>query len=162
MYILFFKKIFNLRAAIITLVVFLYLPVIGQKSVNYFTNEKKYFLKGTFQKYHAALGSGDGVLLKIELPAQIFKKKYTVDSFFIEKKYFPITIIEVNYKKIAEINIFQSKNPISSDMEEVISPNYFENLSFEQIKSNFIISKNGVKCNLQISGYSEIVNLNKY
>ena len=162
MYILFFKKIFNVGAAIITLVVFLYLPVIGQKSVNYFTNEKKYFLKGTFQKYHAALGSGDGVLLKIELPAQIFKKKYTVDSFFIEKKYFPITIIEINYKKIAEINIFQSKNSISSDMEEVISPNYFENLSFEQIKSNFIISKNGVKYNLQISGYSEIVNLSKY
>ena len=35
----------------------------------------------------------------------------------------------------------ESKNPISSDMEEVIRPNYFENLSFEQIKSNFIISK---------------------
>ena len=52
-----------------------YFPVIGQKKANYFLNGNKYYLHGTFQKYHAALGSGDGILLKIELPAQIFKKK---------------------------------------------------------------------------------------
>ncbi len=145
-----------------TLILLSYMPVIGQKKANYFSNENKYYLKGTFQKYHAALGSGDGILLKIELPAQLFKKKYKVDSFLIEQKFFPITFIETGNKKFAEINIFQSKNPASSDMGEAVSKNYFENVSFEKIKSNFIISKNGVKRNLQISGYSEIVNLNKY
>lgn len=157
-----FAKIFNLRAAIITLIMLCYLPVIGQKKANYFLNENKYYLKGTFQKYHAALGSGDGILLKIELPVQIFKKKYTIDSLFIEKKYFPITIIEINKIKFAEINIFQSKNLISSDMGEALSQNHFENLSFEQIKSSLMISKNGVNRSLQVSGYSEITNLNKY
>jgi hypothetical protein len=157
-----FVKIFNLRVAIITLIVLCYLPVIGQKKANYFLNDNKYYLKGTFQKYHAALGSGDGILLKIELPVQIFKKNYTVDSFFIEKKYFPITIIETDNKKYAEINIFQSKNPISSDMGEAVSQNNFENLSFEKIKSSLMISKNGVNRSLQVSGYSEITNLSKY
>jgi hypothetical protein len=157
-----FVKIFNLRVAIITLIVLCYLPVIGQKKANYFLNDNKYYLKGTFQKYHAALGSGDGILLKIELPVQIFKKNYTVDSFFIEKKYFPITIIETDNKKYAEINIFQSKNPISSDMGEAVSQNYFENVSFEKIKSSLMISKNGVNRSLQVSGYSEITNLSKY
>jgi hypothetical protein len=79
---LFFIKIFNLKTTILTLLVLLYLPVIGQTKVNYFINEKKYFLKGTFQKYHAALGSGNGVLLKIELPTELFIKKYSIDSFF--------------------------------------------------------------------------------
>ena len=159
---LFFIKIFNLRVAIISLVVLLYLPVIGQKSVNYFINEKKYFLKGTFQKYVAALGSGNGILLKIELPTELFTKKYSIDSFFLDKKYFPVTIIEKNKKKFAEINIFQSKNPISSDTTEAVIGNYFENFSFDQIKSHFIISKNGITRSLQIKGYSEIIILNKY
>jgi len=80
---------------------------------------------------------------------------------FLDKKYFPITIIEKNKKKVAEINIFKRKNFISSDTTEAMNENDFQNFSLDQIKSNFIISKNGLSHSLYISGYLEIIILNK-
>jgi len=146
----------------ITVVVLLSLPVIGQKKINYFLNLNKYSLNGTFQKYHAALGSGDGILLRIELPIEIFKKRYTIDSFFIDKKFFPFSIIEINKKKFAEVNIFQNKKSISTDNTDGVSDDVVDTMSFEKIKSNFIITKNGVRYKLFIKGYKQIEISNKY
>jgi len=157
-----FIKIFIFRALMITVVVLLSLPVIGQKKINYFLNLNKYSLNGTFQKYHAALGSGDGILLRIELPIEIFKKRYTIDSFFIDKKFFPFSIIEINKKKFAEVNIFQNKKSISTDNTDGVSDDVVDTMSFEKIKSNFIITKNGVRYKLFIKGYKQIEISNKY
>lgn len=157
-----FIKIFIFRALMITVVVLLSLPVIGQKKINYFLNLNKYSLNGTFQKYHAALGSGDGILLRIELPIEIFKKRYTIDSFFIDKKFFPFSIIEINKKKFAEVNIFQNKKSISTDNTDGVSDDVVDTMSFEKIKSNFVITKNGVRYKLFIKGYKQIEISNKY
>ena len=157
-----FIKIFIFRALMITVVVLLSLPVIGQKRINYFLNLNKYSLNGTFQKYHAALGSGDGILLRIELPIEIFKKRYTIDSFFIDKKFFPFSIIEINKKKFAEVNIFQNKKSISTDNTDGVSDDVVDAMSIEKIKSNFIITKNGVRYKLFIKGYKQIEISNKY
>lgn len=157
-----FIKIFIFRALMITVVVLLSLPVIGQKKINYFLNLNKYSLNGTFQKYHAALGSGDGILLRIELPIEIFKKRYTIDSFFIDKKFFPFSIIEINKKKFAEVNIFQNKKSISTDNTDGVSDDVVDTMSIEKIKSNFIITKNGVRYKLFIKGYKQIEISNKY
>lgn len=157
-----FIKIFIFRALMITVVVLLSLPVIGQKKINYFLNLNKYSLNGTFQKYHAALGSGDGILLRIELPIEIFKKRYTIDSFFIDKKFFPFSIIEINKKKFAEVNIFQNKKSISTDNTDGVSDDVVDAMSIEKIKSNFIITKNGVRYKLFIKGYKQIEISNKY
>lgn len=157
-----FIKIFIFRALMITVVVLLSLPVIGQKKINYFLNLNKYSLNGTFQKYHAALGSGDGILLRIELPIEIFKKRYTIDSFFIDKKFFPFSIIEINKKKFAEVNIFQNKKSISTDNTDGVSDDVVDTMSVEKIKSNFIITKNGVRYKLFIKGYKQIEISNKY
>jgi hypothetical protein len=146
----------------ITVVVLLSLPVIGQKKINYFLNLNKYSLNGTFQKYHAALGSGDGILLRIELPIEIFKKRYTIDSFFIDKKFFPFSIIEINKKKFAEVNIFQNKKSISTDNTDGVSDDVVDTMSVEKIKSNFVITKNGVRYKLFIKGYKQIEISNKY
>jgi len=146
----------------ITVVVLLSLPVIGQKRINYFLNLNKYSLNGTFQKYHAALGSGDGILLRIELPIEIFKKRYTIDSFFIDKKFFPFSIIEINKKKFAEVNIFQNKKSISTDNADGVSDDFVDTMSVEKIKSNFVITKNGVRYKLFIKGYKQIEISNKY
>lgn len=146
----------------ITVIVLLSLPVIGQKKINYFLNLNKYSLNGTFQKYHAALGSGDGILLRIELPIEIFKKRYTIDSFFIDKKFFPFSIIEINKKKFAEVNIFQNKKSISTDNTDGVSDDVVDTMSFEKIKSNFVITKNGVRYKLFIKGYKQIEISNKY
>lgn len=157
-----FIKIFIFRALMITVVVLLSLPVIGQKKINYFLNLNKYSLNGTFQKYHAALGSGDGILLRIELPIEIFKKRYTIDSFFIDKKFFPFSIIEINKKKFAEVNIFQNKKSISTDNTDGVIDDVVDAISVEKIKSNFIITKNGVRYKLFIKGYKQIEISNKY
>lgn len=157
-----FIKIFIFRALMITVVVLLSLPVIGQKKINYFLNLNKYSLNGTFQKYHAALGSGDGILLRIELPIEIFKKRYTIDSFFIDKKFFPFSIIEINKKKFAEVNIFQNKKSISTDNTDGVSDDVVDTMSVEKIKSNFVITKNGVRYKLFIKGYKQIEISNKY
>ena len=157
-----FIKIFIFRALMITVVLLLSLPVIGQKKINYFLNLNKYSLNGTFQKYHAALGSGDGILLRIELPIEIFKKRYTIDSFFIDKKFFPFSIIEINKKKFAEVNIFQNKKSISTDNTDGVSDDVVDAMSIEKIKSNFIITKNGVRYKLFIKGYKQIEISNKY
>jgi hypothetical protein len=157
-----FIKIFIFRALMITVVVLLSLPVIGQKRINYFLNLNKYSLNGTFQKYHAALGSGDGILLRIELPIEIFKKRYTIDSFFIDKKFFPFSIIEINKKKFAEVNIFQNKKSISTDNADGVSDDFVDTMSVEKIKSNFVITKNGVRYKLFIKGYKQIEISNKY
>lgn len=157
-----FIKIFIFRALMITVVVLLSLPVIGQKRINYFLNLNKYSLNGTFQKYHAALGSGDGILLRIELPIEILKKRYTIDSFFIDKKFFPFSIIEINKKKFAEVNIFQNKKSISTDNTDGVSDDVVDTMSIEKIKSNFVITKNGVRYKLFIKGYKQIEISNKY
>ncbi len=146
----------------ITVVLLLSLPVIGQKKINYFLNINKYSLNGTFQKYHAALGSGDGILLRIELPIEIFKKRYAIDSFFIDKKFFPFSIIEINKKKFAEVNIFQNKKSISTDNTDGVSDDVVDTMSVEKIKSNFVITKNGVRYKLFIKGYKQIEISNKY
>ena len=138
------------------------LSELSTEKVNYFLNKNKYYMKGTFYKYYTAYGSGNGILLKIELPIELFKKKYTIDSFFIENKYFPITIIENGNKKFAEVNIFYNNNPISTENLEISNENIFSNTNFEKVKSHIIISKKGVANMLFISGYSKIEILNNH
>ena len=43
------------------------LSLLRHEKVNYFSNNNKYYLKGTFHKYYAAYGSGNGILLKKNL-----------------------------------------------------------------------------------------------
>ena len=138
------------------------LSLLRHEKVNYFSNNNKYYLKGTFHKYYAAYGSGNGILLKIELPTELFKKKYTIDSFFIEKKYFPITIIENDNKKFAEVNIFYNNNPISTENTEIINENIFSNTNFEKVKSHIVATRKGIKNILIISGYKKTEFLNNY
>jgi hypothetical protein len=132
------------------------------EKANYFLNKNKYYLKGTFHKYYTAYGSGNGILLKIELPTELFKQKYTIDSFFIENKYFPITILDIVNKKFAEVNIFYSNNPISTENIEILNENIFSNTNFEKVNSHFKITKKGVTDMLFISGYSKIEILNNH
>jgi hypothetical protein len=132
------------------------------EKANYFLNKNKYYLKGTFHKYYTAYGSGNGILLKIELPTELFKQKYTIDSFFIENKYFPITILDIDNKKFAEVNIFYTNNPISTDNIEILNENIFSNTNFEKVNSHIKITKKGVTDMLFISGYSKIEILNNH
>ena len=138
------------------------MSVTRHEKTNYFIHKNNYFLKGTFHKYYAAYGSGNGVLLKIQLPIALFKKKYSIDSFFIEKTYFPITIIEHDNKKLAEINIFYSNHPISTENTEIKNENIFSNTNFEAVKSHIVITRKGVTSILFINGYSKIENLNNH
>ncbi|MFY8165044.1 MAG: hypothetical protein ACOVJ8_00545 [Sediminibacterium sp.] len=132
------------------------------EKANYFLNKNKYYLKGTFHKYYTAYGSGNGILLKIELPTELFKQKYTIDSFFIENKYFPITILDIDNNKFAEVNIFYSNNPISTENIEILNENIFSNTNFEKVNSHIKITKKGVTDMLFISGYSKIEILNNH
>jgi hypothetical protein len=132
------------------------------KKANYFLNKNKYYLKGTFHKYYTAYGNGNGILLKIELPTELFKQKYTIDSFFIENKYFPITILDIDNKKFAEVNIFYTNNPISTENIEILNENIFSNTNFEKVNSHIKITKKGVTDMLFISGYSKIEILNNH
>jgi hypothetical protein len=132
------------------------------EKANYFLNKNKYYLKGTFHKYYTAYGSGNGILLKIELPTELFKQKYTIDSFFIENKYFPITILDIDNKKFAEVNIFSTNNPISTENIEILNENIFSNTNFEKVNSHIKITKKGVTDMLFISGYSKIEILNNH
>lgn len=132
------------------------------EKANYFLNKNKYYLKGTFHKYYTAYGSGNGILLKIELPTELFKQKYTIDSFFIENKYFPITILDIDNKKFAEVNIFYTNNPISTENIEILNENIFSNTNFEKVNSHIKITKKGVTDMLFISGYSKIEILNNH
>jgi len=132
------------------------------EKANYFLNKNKYYLKGTFHKYYTAYGSGNGILLKIELPTELFKQKYTIDSFFIENKYFTITILDIDNKKFAEVNIFYTNNPISTDNIEILNENIFSNTNFEKVNSHIKITKKGVTDMLFISGYSKIEILNNH
>jgi hypothetical protein len=132
------------------------------EKANYFLNKNKYYLKGTFHKYYTAYGNGNGILLKIELPTELFKQKYTIDSFFIENKYFPITILDIDNKKFAEVNIFYTNNPISTDNIEILNENIFSNTNFEKVNSHIKITKKGVTDMLFISGYSKIEILNNH
>jgi hypothetical protein len=132
------------------------------EKANYFLNKNKYYLKGTFHKYYTAYGNGNGILLKIELPTELFKQKYTIDSFFIENKYFPITILDIDNKKFAEVNIFYTNNPISTENIEILNENIFSNTNFEKVNSHIKITKKGVTDMLFISGYSKIEILNNH
>jgi hypothetical protein len=142
------------------------LHVVAKKSSNYFLNKNKYYLKGTFQKYHTALGKGQGILLKIELPNELLRKKYNIDSLFIENKYYPISIIENDKKKFAEVNILYNNESIAAEQPENISENksdmMFTKLNFEKVKSHIVVNRNGISYVLFISGYLAITNLNKY
>jgi len=138
------------------------LHAVEKKTINYFLNRNKYYLKGTFQKYHTALGKGQGVLIKIELPTQLLRKKYNIDSLFIENKYYPISIIENDKKKFAEVNILDNNPSITSEQQENKNENIFINLNFEKVKSHLVVNRNGIPYELFISGYSPIAILNKY
>lgn len=67
---------------------------------------------GSFYPYHAALGSGKGMLFRIPLPKSVHEK-YTIDTLYIQGKSVPFTTSILNDTLIIEANIFVTQTPIS-------------------------------------------------
>jgi hypothetical protein len=73
---------------------------------------------GSFYSYHAALGSGKGILFKIPLPTSL-QEKYTIDTLYIQGKSVPFTTALVNDTLTIEANIFVAQSPISISVDQV-------------------------------------------
>jgi hypothetical protein len=72
---------------------------------------------GSFYAYHAALGSGKGILFSIPLPKAVHKK-YTIDSLYIQGKSVPFTTALVNDTLTIEANIFVAQSPMGIPIDQ--------------------------------------------
>jgi hypothetical protein len=73
-------------------------------------------LIGNYYSYHAALGSGKGIVLNIPFPDAL-KKKYTIDSFYIQGKSIAFTSSAKDGKLSIEANLFVNNPPESISID---------------------------------------------
>jgi hypothetical protein len=73
---------------------------------------------GSFYTYHAALGSGKGILFKIPLPTSL-QEKYTFDTLYIQGKSVSFTSALVNDTLTIEANIFVAQSPLSIPVDQI-------------------------------------------
>jgi hypothetical protein len=127
---------------------------------NFFENPRNYFIKGTYQKYQSALGSGSGFIIHISIPQKIMDQKFVIDSVFINNE--PITFtFKDNAGTLIELNVyFPTEKPVFNDG--------VENIKNEKSKSNistincfFYIKRKSKRYKLQVSGYELMDSLKK-
>ena len=127
---------------------------------NFFENPRNYFIKGTYQKYQSAMGSGTGFIIHISIPQKMTDKKFIIDSVFINNEPIAFTFKD-NAGTLIELNVyFPSEKPVFNDG--------VENIKNEKIKSNissidcfFYIKRKSKRYKLQVSSYELIDNLKK-
>ncbi len=126
-------------------------PATSQEK-NFFENPRNYFIKGTYQKYQSALGSGSGLIIYICIPQKIIDQKFIIDSVFINNEPIAFTLKD-NAGTLIELNVyFPSEKPVFN--------HGVENIKNEKSKSNistincfFYIKRKSKKYKLQVSGY---------
>jgi hypothetical protein len=127
---------------------------------NFFENPRNYFIKGTYQKYQSAMGSGSGFIIHISIPQKMMDKKFVIDSVFINNEPIAFTLKE-HEGTLIELNVyFPSEKPVFNDG--------VENIKNEKIKSNissidcfFYIKRKSKRFKLQVSGYELMDSLKK-
>ena len=72
----------------------------------------------TFYPYHAALGSGKGILFRIPLSESLYSK-YAIDTLYIQGKSVPFTTSLLNDTLTLEANIFVAQSPIDIPVDQV-------------------------------------------
>jgi hypothetical protein len=127
---------------------------------NFFENPRNYLIKGTYQKYQSAMGSGSGFIIYISIPKKIIDQKFVIDSVYINNEPIAFTVKD-NAGTLIELNVyFPSEKPVFNDG--------VENIKNEKSKSNissincfFYIKRKSKRYKLQVSGYELIHNLKK-
>ena len=127
---------------------------------NFFENPRNYLIKGTYQKYQSAMGSGSGFIIYISIPKKIIDQKFVIDSVYINNEPIAFTVKD-NAGTLIELNVyFPSEKPVFNDG--------VENIKNEKIKSNissidcfFYIKRKSKRYKLHVSSYELIDNLKK-
>lgn len=79
-------------------------------------------LVGNYYSYHAALGSGKGIVFNVPIPDAL-KKKYTIDSFYIQGKSIAFTSSAKDGKISIEANVLFSNPPESISIDSTKTVN---------------------------------------
>lgn len=127
---------------------------------NFFESPKNYLIKGTYQKYQSAMGSGTGFIIHINIPQKMMDKKFVIDSVFVNNE--PITFtLKEHEGTLIELNVyFPSKKPFFNDgVENIIEEKSKSNISL--INCFFYIKRNSKRYKLQVSGYELMDSLKK-
>lgn len=112
----------------------------------------KYFLQGSYEKYHSALESGVGYLFKIKVPESMLQKKITIDTVYFNEVAVPFTLRKNKHTYI-EFNIYYpEKSPSLGD--SLVEEQKIKNpLAVSTIHSRLIISQHKKRYTLKVSGY---------
>ena len=127
---------------------------------NFFESPKNYLIKGTYQKYHSAMGSGTGFIININIPPKMIDKKFVIDSVLINNESVEFLLKNKEASSI-EINLYYpTKQPAYN---EVIEKPEYKKIQFNSTATNswIYIRKKSKSYKLQISGYQLIDNLKK-
>jgi hypothetical protein len=127
---------------------------------NFFENPSNYFIKGTYQKYQSAMGSGSGFIIHISIPKKIMDQKFVIDSVFINNEPIAFTFKD-NAGTLIELNVyFPTEKPVFNDGVEIIK-NEKSKSNISTINCFFYIKKKSKRYKLQVSGYELIDSLKK-
>ena len=127
---------------------------------NFFENPSNYLIKGTYQKYQSAMGSGSGFIIHISIPKKMMDKKFIIDSVFVNNEPIAFTLKE-HEGTLIELNVyFPSEKPVFNDGEENIK-NEKSKSNISSINCFFYIKRKSKRYKLQVSGYELIDNLKK-
>jgi hypothetical protein len=135
-------------------------PATSQEK-NFFENPRNYLIKGTYQKYQSAMGSGSGFIIYISIPKKIIDQKFVIDSVFINNEPIAFTLKGQHESTLIELNVyFPSEKPVFNDGVEIIK-NEKSKSNISTINCFFYIKKKSKRYKLQVSGYELIDNLKK-
>lgn len=127
---------------------------------NFFENPRNYFIQGTYQKYHSAMGSGTGFIINISIPQKMIDKKFVIDSVLINHESVDFLLKNKEATSI-EINLYYPT--VQPAYNEVIEKPEYKKTQFNSSATNswIYIRKKSKSYKLQISGYQLKDNLKK-
>ena len=119
-------------------------------------------LIGNYYSYNATLGSGKGIVFNVPIPDAI-KKKYTIDSFYIQGKSIAFTSSTKEGKLSIEANLFVSNPPESLSIDSNQNINHNPDLVLENIILNrqfqpayLLVHHNNRKHKMVIKSFNEL------
>ena len=121
-------------------------------------------LEGIFSNYHAALGSGNGMIFRVKLPPSI-NSGLRIDSFYLKGESRPFTFVQQpDTDSYVEVNLFvankqpaygESSNAGPDPVSKKITDSIF--IAHRFYPSWIIATRNSVKQQFEIISYKEII-----
>ncbi|MEI8074253.1 MAG: hypothetical protein WCH78_05860 [Bacteroidota bacterium] len=129
---------------------------------------KQKSVQGTFRPYQSALGSGRGILFKINI-TDLRKTNFKIDSFYLNGHTVPFNVIESGNASYLECDYYKSVRPIGyspnqqKSNENSVNEIYDSIIMFHKFYPSWILIASKLRRQrLEVESFQEIIPDSKY